>query len=119
MLNNFNKVIIVFIILNIILFCIKNYFNKLHYYFNQLFNNLITIECYTNSNNNDYFILSKKCSGAAINDYKYLLNCALVLLGDIYSDSTNQEFKFIILFVEIDHRTNLPILLVSDPVFFN
>jgi len=123
MLNNFIEIILVFILLNIILYCIKHYFNKLLYFYNQLFNNIINIEYYTNNNNKNYFIFSKKCS-RPINDYKSILNCALQLLADIYSCSPSsytdkQELNFIILFVEVDYRTNLPVKLLSDPCFFD
>jgi hypothetical protein len=118
MLNNVNNIILVFIIINILLFIYKNSFYKLHYYYNLFFKNFITIDCYTNSNNNDYFILSKNCS-RPINDYKSMLNCALQLFADVYSDSINKEFKFLILFIEVDPKTNLPNVLLSDPYIFN
>jgi hypothetical protein len=57
MLNNLNKVIIVFILLNIILYCIKKYSYKLHYYYNQLSSHIINVDCY-----NYNFILSKNCN---------------------------------------------------------
>jgi len=121
MFNNFYNIIIFFILLNIFLYLYNHYFNKIHYYYNQLFSNYINIECYTNKYNDDYFILYKKCSRPII-DYKSILNCALVLLDDMYSNSgyaSNQVFNFLIFFVEVDHKTNLPVKLLSDPIFFD
>lgn len=113
MLNNINNIIIVFILLNIILFCINKYFNKLHYYYNQLFSYIIYIDYYK-----DRYILSKKCS-KPINDYKLMLKCVLQLLDNFYSMYPNKQFEFVIVFWEIDNKTNKPKVLLSDPYIIN
>jgi len=117
MLNNFNKVLLVWILLNIILFCIKLIFNKLNNFYNQLSSQIINYYI-----NNNRLILYKICI-TPINDYKYMLEAALQLLNHIYSNSSmfpsTKEFKFSILFVEVDPKTNLPIVLLSDPYIFN